>query len=104
MSMGNGDMREMGTPVTPTYRQTYTDIDIYTYSTTHIHIHTHTHASTDMVTPTWLMRWGLICESDGATFVKRDSQLRQPGLEDNSLPVRVCVQYMQVHVCVCACA
>lgn len=57
-----------------------------------------------MVTPTWLMRWGLICESDRATFVKRDSQLRQPRLGDNSLPVRVCVQYMQVHVCACVCA
>lgn len=50
------------------------------------------------------MRQGLMCESGGATFVKRDSQLRQPGLGDNSLPVRVCVHYMQVHVCVCACA
>lgn len=65
--------------------------------------YTTTHTSTDMVTPTRLMRRELICESDGATFVKSDSQLRQPGLGDNSLPVRLCVQYMRVHVCVCVC-
>lgn len=55
-----------------------------------------------MVTPTRLMRRELICESDGATFVKSDSQLQKPGLGDNSLPVRLCVQYMRVHACVCA--
>lgn len=75
-------------------------LHIYMHIYRHIH-YTHTHTSTDMVTPTRLMRRELICESDGATFVKSDSQLRQPGLGDNSLPVRLCVQYMRVHVCVC---
>lgn len=53
-----------------------------------------------MVTPTGLMRWELICDSDGATFVKSDSQLQQPGRRDNSLPVRLCVHRSE---CVCTC-
>lgn len=62
---------------------------------------THTCTHMDMVTPTGLMRWELLCDSDGATFVKSDSQLRQPGLRDNSLPVRLCVLHS---VCMCVCA
>lgn len=69
-------------------------IYIYIYEWTHMHTHT------DMMTPTGLMRWELICDSDGATFVKSDSQLQQPGWRDNSLPVRLCVHRP---VCVCTC-
>lgn len=72
----------------------YIHIHIYIYEWTHMHTHT------DMMTPTGLMRWELICDSDGATFVKSDSQLQQPGWRDNSLPVRLCVHRP---VCVCTC-
>lgn len=58
----------------------------------------HTCTHTDMVTPAGLMRWELMCDSDGATFVKSDSQLQQPGRRDNSLPVRLCVhRSVRVH-------
>lgn len=87
------------------YIYTFTHSDTFTHTHTQSYTHSHTRTSTDMVTLTRLMRWELICESDRATFVKSDSQLRQPWLRDNSLPVRVCVQYMgeHVHVCVCVC-
>lgn len=84
-------MRRMGTPVTPGY--------IHKHSVETNTVRTHA----DMVTPTRLMKRELICESDGATFVKSNSQLQKPGLGDNSLPVRHCVQYMRVHACVCEC-
>lgn len=63
----------------------------------------HTCTRMDVVTPAGLMRWELLCDSDGATFVKSDSQLRQPGLRDNSLPVRLWVPCSAcARVCVCA--
>lgn len=76
----------MGTPVTPGY------IHKHRVETNTLHTHT------DMVTPARLMRRELICESDGVTFVKSDSQLQKPGLGDNSLPVRLRVPYMSARM------